>query len=172
MKSSLVYKFTCASCNSSHIGETYPHFKTKFEEHIKKDKKSHIFKHLHSAATCFDSYKWGSHLNNSSYHSSLYPFLLCISFHKDFVKNLKFWNFNWNYKLIVWIQILKMQQCKLIIFSSFYCILSCCLNLFSCQICFFCMYILFIMHLWILLYIHVTVLYYILASFQKINVNV
>ena len=25
------------------------------EEHIKKDK-SHIFKHLHSAATCFDSY--------------------------------------------------------------------------------------------------------------------
>ena len=26
------------------------------EEHIKKDNKSHIFKHLHSAATCFDSY--------------------------------------------------------------------------------------------------------------------
>ena len=25
------------------------------EEHIKKDK-SHIFKHLHSTATCFDSY--------------------------------------------------------------------------------------------------------------------
>ena len=25
------------------------------EEHIKKDNKSHIFKHLHSAATCFDS---------------------------------------------------------------------------------------------------------------------
>ena len=28
------------------------------------------------------------------------------------------------------------------------------------------------MHIYILLYIHVTVLYYILASFQKINVNV
>ena len=28
------------------------------------------------------------------------------------------------------------------------------------------------MHICILLYIHVTVLYYILASFQKINVNV
>ena len=26
------------------------------EEHIKKDNKSHIFKHLHSTATCFDSY--------------------------------------------------------------------------------------------------------------------
>ena len=29
------------------------------EEHIKKDNKSHIFKHLHSTATCFDL------LNNS-----------------------------------------------------------------------------------------------------------
>ena len=28
----------------------------KFEEHIKKDNKSHIFKYLHSTATCFDSY--------------------------------------------------------------------------------------------------------------------
>ena len=34
----------------------------------------------------------------------------------------------------------------------------------------FCMYLLFIMHhICILLYIHVTVLYYILASFQKIK---
>ena len=56
MKSFLVYKFTCASCSSSYIGETYCHFKTRIEEHIKKDNKSHIFKHLHSTATCFDSY--------------------------------------------------------------------------------------------------------------------
>ena len=26
------------------------------EEHIKKDSKSHMLKHLHSTATCFDSY--------------------------------------------------------------------------------------------------------------------
>ena len=56
MKSFLVYKFTCASCSSSYIGETCRHFKTRIEEHIKKDNKSHIFKHLHSTATCFDSY--------------------------------------------------------------------------------------------------------------------
>ena len=31
-------------------------FKTRIEEHIKKDNKSHIFKHLHSIPTCFDSY--------------------------------------------------------------------------------------------------------------------
>ena len=51
----LVYKFTCDSCSSSYIGETCCHFKTRIEEHIKKDNKSHIFKHLHSTTTCFDS---------------------------------------------------------------------------------------------------------------------
>ena len=53
LKSFLVYKFTFARCS---FGETCRHFKTRIEEHIKKDNKSHIFKHLHSTATCFDSY--------------------------------------------------------------------------------------------------------------------
>ena len=56
LKSSLVYKFTCASCSSSYIGETYCHFKTWIEEHIIKDDKSYISKHPHSTATCFDKY--------------------------------------------------------------------------------------------------------------------
>ena len=56
LKSFLVYKFTCASCSSSYIGETCRHFKTRIEEHTKKYNKSHIFKHLHSTTTCFDSY--------------------------------------------------------------------------------------------------------------------
>ena len=30
--------------------------KSRIEEHIKKDNKSHFFKHLHSTVTCFDSY--------------------------------------------------------------------------------------------------------------------
>ena len=55
MKSFLVYKFTFAGCRSSYIGETCCQFKTQIEEPIKKGSKSHIFKHLHSAATCFDS---------------------------------------------------------------------------------------------------------------------
>ena len=58
MKSFLVYKFTCASCGSSYIGETCRHFKIRIEEHIKKHNKSHIFKHLHSTATCFDSFNY------------------------------------------------------------------------------------------------------------------
>ena len=56
LKSFLVYKFTCASCSSSYIGETCGHFKTRTEEHIKKDNKSHIFKHLHSSTPYFDSF--------------------------------------------------------------------------------------------------------------------
>ena len=56
LKSFLVYKFTCASCSSSYIGETCHHFKRRIEEHIKKDNKSHIFNYLHSTATCFGSY--------------------------------------------------------------------------------------------------------------------
>ena len=56
LKSFLVYKSTCASCSSSYIGETCCHFKTRIEENIKKDNKSHMLKHLHSTATCFDSY--------------------------------------------------------------------------------------------------------------------
>ena len=56
LKSFLVYKFTCASCSSNYIGETCRHFETRIEEHIKKNNKSHIFKHVHATTTCLDSY--------------------------------------------------------------------------------------------------------------------
>ena len=32
--------------------------KTRIKEHIKKDNKSHVSKHLHSSETCFDSYNY------------------------------------------------------------------------------------------------------------------
>ena len=54
LKPLLVYKFTCASCSSNYINKTSHHFKTRIEEHINKDNKSHFFKHLYSTATCFD----------------------------------------------------------------------------------------------------------------------
>ena len=38
------------------MGKNYCHFKTRIEEHIRKDNKSRIFKHLHSTKTFFDSY--------------------------------------------------------------------------------------------------------------------
>ena len=43
MKSFLVYKFSCASCSSSYIGKTCCHFKTRIEEHIKKENKSLVY---------------------------------------------------------------------------------------------------------------------------------
>ena len=58
MKSFLIYKFTCASCSSSYIGETCCHFKTRTEEHMKQDNKSHFFKHIHSIVAFFDSYNF------------------------------------------------------------------------------------------------------------------
>ena len=46
LKFFLVQKFSCSICSSSYIGETCRHYKTRIEEHIKKDNKSHILKHL------------------------------------------------------------------------------------------------------------------------------
>ena len=48
LKSFLVYKFVCVRCNSCYIGETCRHFKTRIDEHVKKDKKSNIYKHLNN----------------------------------------------------------------------------------------------------------------------------
>ena len=36
--------------------ETCRHFITRIEEHIKKDKKSHVFQHLHCREECFSSF--------------------------------------------------------------------------------------------------------------------
>ena len=52
----LVYKFICARCKSCYIGETYRHFITRIDEHIKKDKQSHVFQHLNSKEECFSSF--------------------------------------------------------------------------------------------------------------------
>ena len=48
LKTFLVYKFVCARCNSCYIGKTCCHIKTRVDEHVKKDKKSNINKHLHN----------------------------------------------------------------------------------------------------------------------------
>ena len=56
LKSFLVYKFVCAKCKSCYIGETCRHFITRIDEHIKKDKKSHVFQDLHSKEECISSF--------------------------------------------------------------------------------------------------------------------
>ena len=50
-KASVIYKFTCAGCNSSYIGETERHLSVRAKEHF-KDQNSHIYKHLIDSPRC------------------------------------------------------------------------------------------------------------------------
>ena len=43
LKCFLVYKSTCASCSFNYLGKLCPYFKTRIEEHIKKENKTHVF---------------------------------------------------------------------------------------------------------------------------------
>lgn len=61
-----MYKFTCAGCNASYIGETARHISTRVREHLVSDKASHAsnacrdscstecFTVLHSANSCLE----------------------------------------------------------------------------------------------------------------------
>ena len=55
LRSRVVYKFTCAGCNSVYVGETCRHISTRVREHLCTDKNSHVYKHLQSYKTCKDS---------------------------------------------------------------------------------------------------------------------
>ena len=55
LKSSVVYKFECASCKACYIGETSRHLTTRIKEHLKSDKHSHIYKHLQTLDICKQS---------------------------------------------------------------------------------------------------------------------
>ena len=52
LKSFVVYNFVCQRCNACYIGNTIHHMPTRIEEHLKKDKKSHIFKHFNENHNC------------------------------------------------------------------------------------------------------------------------
>ena len=52
LRSNIVYKFTCAECNSVYVGETSRHLSTRVREHLFSDKNSHIYKHLKSSSAC------------------------------------------------------------------------------------------------------------------------
>ena len=52
LKSRVVYQSTCASSGVRYIGETNRHFNTRVNEHLFRDKNSHIFKHLSASKGC------------------------------------------------------------------------------------------------------------------------
>ena len=51
-KSYVVYKFTCAGCNSCYIGETTRHYSIRIHEHLNTDKTSSVYKHLKANPAC------------------------------------------------------------------------------------------------------------------------
>ena len=55
LSSKVVYKFACASCSDSYVGQTHRHLTTRIDEHFGKDKKSHIYQHLMSPADCLNA---------------------------------------------------------------------------------------------------------------------
>ena len=55
LRSRVVYKFSCAGCNASYIGETTRHLCTRVREHLLSDKSSHVYRHLQSSRACHDS---------------------------------------------------------------------------------------------------------------------
>ena len=54
LMSNVVYKFQCARCNSCYIGETTRHLEKRIVEHLRKDKTSAIYKHIHEDVDCFN----------------------------------------------------------------------------------------------------------------------
>ena len=52
LQSFIVYKFICANCKVCYVGETTRHFITRISEHLQKDLKSNIFKHLQESRAC------------------------------------------------------------------------------------------------------------------------
>jgi Reverse transcriptase (RNA-dependent DNA polymerase) len=52
LQSGVIYKFVCAGCNACYIGESSRHLKTRIDEHLGKDKSSHIYKHLQASDDC------------------------------------------------------------------------------------------------------------------------
>ena len=55
LKSYVVYKFSCASCNACYVGETTRHLATRIKEHLRSDKNSHVYKHIHASENCIDN---------------------------------------------------------------------------------------------------------------------
>ena len=51
LKSSVVYKYTCANCQIGYVGETCRHLHERVKEHLTQ-KSSHIFKHLEENPIC------------------------------------------------------------------------------------------------------------------------
>ena len=56
LKSYVIYKFLCASCNTSYVAETCRHISAGTHEHLETDKSSDICRHLPKNLQCKSIY--------------------------------------------------------------------------------------------------------------------
>ena len=52
LRTCVVYKFLCASCNACYVGETPRQLSTRVREHLISDGTSHIFRYLFNSPQC------------------------------------------------------------------------------------------------------------------------
>ena len=52
LRSYVVYKFVCGSCEADYIDHTKRHLSTRIKEHLEIDKKSRLYKHLNESQRC------------------------------------------------------------------------------------------------------------------------
>ena len=52
LKSFVVYKYICAGCEASYIGQTTRYWLVRIRDHLKTDKNSHLFQHINKDLTC------------------------------------------------------------------------------------------------------------------------
>ena len=52
LKSRIVYKFICASCDACYVGETTRHLSSRIKEHLNTDKASQLFQQLQESFEC------------------------------------------------------------------------------------------------------------------------
>ena len=68
LRSSVVYKFSCAGCNACYVGETTRHFSTRVREHLATDRASNVYKHLQQSESCRNlcSANWRSIIDHAT----------------------------------------------------------------------------------------------------------
>ena len=52
LRSRVIYKFKCANCSVSYIGETHRHYMTRVREHLTSDQNSLVHQHLSQNVSC------------------------------------------------------------------------------------------------------------------------
>ena len=52
LRSRVVYKFSCAGCSACYVGETWRQLSTRVNEHLTRDRASHIYKYLAGSDKC------------------------------------------------------------------------------------------------------------------------